>query len=365
MTTPLHDLVELGQSVWLDSISRDMLRSGELTRLIEERAVVGVTSNPTIFAQALASGSAYDDDVRGLADEGLDDRAIFEHLAVADIQNACDVLRPVYDRTAGVDGRVSIEVEPDLAHDAAATLDRARELWRLVDRPNALIKVPATAECVPVLEELLVHGVDVNVTLLFSVDVYRDVMERYLCALERRDAAGEPLTIASVASFFVSRVDTAVDRELEARAADAALRGRTAVANAALAWHAFEEMFGGGRFATLAARGARPQRPLWASTGTKDPDYSDILYVQELIVPGTVNTMPLATLRAFADHGEARRTIGSADAARALVADLSALGIDLDAVTERLRIEGVAAFQASFDELLGTISAKRAALSPA
>lgn len=365
MTSPLHDLVALGQSPWLDSITREWLDTGELGRMREELAITGVTSNPTIFAAALRS-SAYDAEIQSLAGEGLDDRAIFEKLAVADIQRACDAMRDVYDATAGADGMVSIEVEPDLAEDTDATLVRGRELWDAVDRPNLMIKVPATGAGLPAIEELLFDGINVNVTLLFSVGVYRDVMERYLRALERRADAGRSLEVASVASFFVSRVDTAVDSKLAGLAERGHhLLGKVAVANAHAAWAAYREIFEGPRFAGLVERGARPQRPLWASTGTKNPDYSDILYVQELIAPGTVNTMPLSTLRAFADHGEARVTIEDTAPALALLDELAELGIDLEGVTAQLRDEGVAAFQASFDELLAGIATKRGELSRA
>jgi transaldolase len=362
MSTPLHQLVELGQSVWLDSISRNMLQDGELDRLVRERAIVGVTSNPTIFAQALASSDAYDEDVAAMAAEGLDDRTIFERLAVADIQAACDALRPIWEKTDGVDGRVSIELEPDLADEIEPSTKRALQLWKLVDRPNVMIKVPATEAGLPVIEELTFHGVDVNVTLLFSVDVYRKVMDRYLTGLERRTAVGEPLAVTSVASFFVSRVDTAVDKQLdELGVAD--LHGKAAVANAAVAWDAYGEVFGSDRFRDLEAAGARPQRPLWASTGTKNAAYSDVLYVQELIVPGTVNTMPMATLEAFADHGESRTTIDDVD--RSVLDRLAEVGVDIAAVTEQLRTDGVASFQTSFDELLETIASKRRALASA
>jgi transaldolase len=311
MTSSLHQLNELGQSVWLDSISRDWLEDGELARMIEELAVVGVTSNPTIFAQALTS-STYDADIARFADEGADDRTIFERLAVEDIRRTCDLL-------------------------------------------------PATDAGLPAIEQILAEGINVNVTLLFAVSVYEAVMERYLRAMERRAEAGQSLDVASVASFFVSRVDTKVDALLDE--SQASLRGRAAVANAVAAWHAYQQVFTSERF--LALEGARPQRPLWASTGTKNPDYSDILYVQELIVPGTVNTMPLTTMRAFADHGTAKITIADTAPALAFLGELAAAGVDLGAVTEQLRAEGVASFQASFDELLAGIEAKRSALARA
>jgi transaldolase len=357
--TSLHQLNGLGQSVWLDSISRDWLDGGDLERMVDELGIVGVTSNPTIFAQALTS-STYDDEIRQLAGDGLDDRDIFERLAVADIQRACDVLAPVAKRTGGVDGKVSIELEPDLAHDPHTSIERGRHLWNAVDRDNLLIKVPATDEGLPVIEALLAEGIDVNVTLLFSVGVYRKVMDAYLRALEHRLREGLPLgDIHSVASFFVSRVDSKVDAALPD---GHELAGHIANDNAIAAWDAYNDVFTGPRWAALTQHGARPQRPLWASTGTKNPAYSDILYVQQLIAPGTVNTMPLKTLEAFADHGEARVTITDTAPSHARLARLADLGIDLDEVTGTLRAEGVASFQASFEELLETIGSRRAQL---
>lgn len=360
-TTSLHALNTLGQAVWLDSITRDWLHDGELQRMIDELGVVGVTSNPTIFAGALANSASYDSDIARFVADGLDDRTIFEKLEVEDLQGACDALTSVYESTKGLDGMVSIELEPDLANDTAASIARARHLWNEVNRPNILIKVPATDAGLPVIEELLYEGINVNVTLLFSVDVYRQVMKRYLTALERRQIDGKPLDVASVASFFVSRVDTAVDKLLDENGSDEALalRGKAAVANAVAAWAAYEEVFGSERFAPLRAGGARPQRPLWASTGTKNPSYSDILYIQDLIVAGTVNTMPLSTMQAFADHGEARTTITDTASAFELLDQLKNLGIDMDAVTEKLRVDGVQAFIDSFEELLAGIAAKR------
>lgn len=364
MSSPLHDLNALGQSVWLDSISRDMLQLGDLKRLLTERAVVGVTSNPTIFAQAISTSALYDADIAIGLEQGLNARTIFEHLEIRDIQGACDTLHDVYEQSEHLDGVVSIELEPDLAHDTGASLARARQLWQLVDRPNLMIKVPATEEGLPVIEELIYEGINVNVTLLFSVLVYRAVMERYLRALERRQTESLPLDVSSVASFFVSRVDTAVDPKLHEHGdASAHLVGRVAVGNAHLAFEAHQEVFDSDRFAALREEGARPQRPLWASTGTKNPSYSDILYVQELIAPGTVNTMPMATLDAFADHGEAVVTISDASWAHELLGQLSEFGVDLGDVTEQLRRDGVAAFQRSYDELLADIESKAAALS--
>ena len=365
--TEAHRLNELGQSVWLDSISRDMLQGGDLERMIDELGIVGVTSNPTIFAQALSGSDLYDDHIAEVAGSGADDRAVFERLAGDDIRDACDALRSVYERTDGVDGMVSIEIEPDLAHDTDASLERAHELWNLVDRPNLMIKVPATEEGLPVVEELIFAGINVNVTLLFAVAMHREVMERYLRGLERRAEAGLDLNVASVASFFVSRVDTAVDAELEriGSADAAALLGKVAVANAELAWDAYLSVFTSDRFLRLKAAGALPQRPLWASTGTKNPAYPDILYVQDLIVPGTVNTMPLKTLQAFIDHGEARVTIENTQPAHELVAKLADVGVDLDAITTRLRVEGVDSFVKSYEELLAGLADKRSQLASA
>jgi transaldolase len=358
----LHQLGTLGQSVWLDSISREWLDSGELERMIEELGITGVTSNPTIFEQALRHAS-YDAAIAELAHAGLADRDIFERLEVEDIRATCDLLSATWLHTKGADGMVSIELEPDLAHDTQASIERARHLWAAVDRPNLMVKVPATHEGIPVIEHLLDEGINVNVTLLFSVSVYRDVMEAYLRALEQRQARGEDLRVASVASFFVSRVDTTVDALLDEAGTGEDLRGRVAVANAIAAWEAYLETFTSQRFMTLQRAGARPQRPLWASTGTKNPSYSDILYVQELIAPGTVNTMPLTTMRAFADHGEARTTITDAACreARTVLGELRGTGVDLSAVTERLRTDGVAAFQASFDQLLASVASRRVA----
>lgn len=365
MTTPLHQLNELGQAVWLDSISRDWLDDGELERMLDRLAIVGVTSNPSIFAIALRSDT-YDDDIERFLNDGLDDRSIFERLAVDDIRRACDVLAAVHERTNGLDGLVSIELEPDLAHDADASVERARQLWAAVGRPNLLIKVPATEAGIPVIGQLVREGINVNVTLLFSVGVYRRVMEQYITALEQRLEAGESLDVASVASFFVSRVDTKVDPLLQVLGdAGVALCGKVAVANAVAAWAAYLEVFTSGRWMALQRAGARPQRPLWASTGTKNPSYSDVLYVQELIAPGTVNTMPLATLEAFADHGRAMLTVDDTASALTLLEKLAGLGIDLDAVTEQLRAEGVEAFEASYAELLERIGSKRAELSRA
>ena len=357
--SPLHALGTVGQSVWLDSITRDWLTSGELGDMVSELGITGVTSNPSIFAQALKSDS-YDAQIGELADQSA--RDIFTALAVDDIRDACDVLRPIWKKTGGVDGLVSIEIEPDLAHDTDASIVRGRELWSAIDRGNLLIKVPATAEGLPVIETLIADGINVNVTLLFSVAMYREVMQRYLAGLEHRHADGADLAVASVASFFVSRVDSAVDAQLPA---GSELRGKTAVANALAAWDAYLEVFTGDRFLALQRAGARPQRPLWASTGTKEAAYSDVLYVQELIAAGSVNTMPLSTMRAFADHGEARETVTEQARlkARGMLGELHEQGINLTAVTDRLLLDGVASFETSFEELLEGIEQKRVSLA--
>jgi transaldolase len=369
-TDPLARLTAAGQSVWLDYIRRGMLDDGELERMIRDASLRGVTSNPTIFEQAIGGSSDYDAALEDLGDGELSAGEIFEQLAVDDIRRAADLFRPVYDRSEGADGFVSLEVSPELADDTEATLDEARRLWQAVDRPNLMIKVPGTAAGVPAVEQLLLEGKNVNITLLFSLDDHARVMEAYLSSLERRAAEGLPVDrVASVASFFISRVDTAVDAQLEQRieaATDDAERerlrgllGRAAIANAKLAYRQFSEVFGGERFAKLREKGARVQRPLWASTSTKNPEYRDVIYVEELIGPDTVNTMPLATVEAFADHGVVARTIDQ-DVARA-ESDLRALaeaGIEMEAVTTALQTEGVEKFADSFRSLIDTVRQK-------
>lgn len=362
----LWALTELGQSVWLDYIRRGMLDNGELERMIEAQAIRGVTSNPAIFQQAIGKSDDYAAALAELAREGVTPLEAYERLAIADIQRAADLFRGIYDETGGRDGFVSLEVSPELASDTAGSLEEARRLWAAVDRPNLMVKIPGTVEGMPAIEEALVEGININVTLLFSIDGYEQIMETYLRALERRAAKGLPLDcIGSVASFFVSRVDTAVDALLEARAAELqgserdralALRGRAAVANAKLAYRRFREIFGGERFRALEAKGARVQRPLWASTSTKNPEYRDVIYVEELIGPDTVNTMPLQTVTAFADHGVVRRTVDQ-DLAKAEddLRQLADFGIDLSDVTHKLQVEGVEKFVIPFRDLLGTI----------
>ena len=371
---PLWALSALGQSVWLDYIRREILENGELERLIREHAVRGVTSNPAIFEQAITGSDDYDDALDELSAEGAEPLEAYERLAIQDIQAAADLFRGVYDESQGEDGYVSLEVSPELAHDSEATVHEARRLWHDVHRPNVMIKVPGTPECLPAIEQLLAEGINVNITLLFSLHGYERVMEAYVRALEQRIARGEPVDrIASVASFFVSRVDSAIDKRLEELIASSppedqqavrGLLGRAAIANAKLAYARFGEVFASERFERLRARGARVQRPLWASTSTKNPDYRDVVYVEELIGPHTVNTMPLATLEAFADHGVVRRSVDAdLDEARAQLAELARHGIDLDQVTEELQVEAVEKFVTPFRKLLQRIEEKLAEMA--
>jgi transaldolase len=369
-SNPLHELHALGQSVWLDYIRRGILDNGELEEMIRRYDLRGVTSNPSIFEQAIGESDDYDDAFDRLAGEGADGSRSYEALAVEDISRACDLFRGVYDESNGTDGFVSLEVSPELAHDTAGTVDEARRLWKAVGKPNLMIKVPGTDAGLPAIEQLLADGFNVNITLLFSVENHERVMEAYLRGLERRLEQGGALDrIGSVASFFVSRVDSAVDGQLEKiaeRASDDAakqralgLRGKAAIANAKLAYRRFQEIFSGDRWERLAAAGAHVQRPLWASTSTKNPEYRDVIYVEELIGAHTVNTMPLNTVEAFADHGVARSTVDQ-DVAQA-EADLAALaeaGIDMDAVTDQLQREGVEKFAKSFAGMLKVVDAK-------
>ena len=359
----LHQLSEHGVSVWIDSLSREMLETGELARLVEEDAVVGVTSNPTIFEKALATGEWYDEQLRAQLDQVDDTRAVFFALAVEDIKRACDLLRPVWDRTNGVDGFVSLEVDPDLAYERDATFEQARQLHELVERKNLFVKIPATLPGLGAIEDSIAAGRSINVTLIFSLERYAAVAEAYVRGLERLvEDGGDPTHVASVASFFVSRVDTEADRRL-AEVGREDLQGRLAIGNAKLAYQHYLEMFSGERWEALAAKGARPQRCLWASTSTKNPAYRDVLYVEELVGPDTVNTMPLETIAAFQDHGETRATLTEGvEEARALLEDLAAAGVDYDDVTETLEREGVQKFSDSFASLLSGIDAKRSAL---
>jgi transaldolase len=372
---PLHDLHPLGQSVWLDYIRRGMLGSGELEEMIRRYDLRGVTSNPSIFEQAIGDSDDYDEELSSLASDGADADRAFETVAVADIQRACDLFRPVYDAAGGHDGLVSLEVSPTLADDTEKTLEDARRLWKAVDRPNVMIKVPGTEAGIPAIETLLSEGINVNITLLFSLAGYERVMEAFLRGMERRAEAGQPLDrVASVASFFVSRVDSSVDAALDKIAEGGgekaekarSLKGRAAVANAKLAYARFQEIFSGERWERLAAKGAQVQRPLWASTSTKNPEYRDVIYVEELIGPHTVNTMPLNTVEAFADHGVAKRTVDQdVDRARADLAALRELGIDLDDVTEKLQVEGVEKFAKSFRQMLDVVGQKLARVAHA
>jgi transaldolase len=365
MTTRLHALRDAGTSPWLDYIDRTMLSNGELARRIRDDALMGMTSNPTIFEKALAEGTAYDAELAALP-ATLTPRECFERLATTDVQQACDAFAGVYADTAGVDGYVSLEVGPDLAHDAAGTIAEARQLWAAVNRPNLMIKVPGTEAGAEATRTLIADGINVNVTLLFSVDAHARVIAAYLDGLEARVAAGEAIDhVASVASFFVSRVDSSVDAAL-AKGGHAELQGRAAIANAKKAYALFAERFSGPRWDALVAKGARVQRPLWASTSTKNPAYRDVIYVEALIGPDTVNTLPPATLEAFRDHGETARTVDAdLDAATADLAALAGAGIDLDAVTAQLLAEGLASFAKSFETLLAGLEAKRAQLAHA
>ncbi|WP_328355545.1 transaldolase [Mycobacterium sp. NBC_00419] len=354
----LAALAAAGVSVWLDDLSRDRLRTGNLKELVDTRSVVGVTTNPSIFQAALSKGTAYDAQVAELAERGADVDATIRTVTTDDVREACDVLRPQWEASDGVDGRVSIEVDPRLARDADKTIAQAIELWKIVDRPNLLIKIPAMEEGLPAITAVLAEGISVNVTLIFSVERHRAVMDAYLAGLEAAREAGHDLnTIHSVASFFVSRVDTEIDARLEKIGSPEALalRGKAGVANARLAYAAYEEVFvGGKRFEPLAEAGAWVQRPLWASTGVKNPDYSDTLYVTELVAPNTVNTMPEKTIDAVADHGVVTgdTITGTAQAAQKVFDDLDAIGIDIRDVFLTLENEGVEKFEKSWQELL-------------
>jgi transaldolase len=363
----LHQLSELGQSVWIDYLSRDLLQSGELARMMREDAVVGVTSNPTIFQKAISSGTAYDEQLAELVEETDDPKEIFIRLASTDVGEACDLLRPVWDATSGGDGFVSIEVDPTLAYDTEATTAQATRLHAEIDRPNLFVKIPATKPGLPAIEDMIAKGKSINITLIFSLGRYVEVAEAYIRGLQRLSAAGGDLsTVASVASFFVSRVDTEADRRLEEIGGHDELAGKLAIANAKLAYRSFKELFAGERWEELAAKGARPQRCLWASTSTKNPAYRDVLYVEELIGPQTVDTMPEETIRAFQDHGEAELTLErNVDEARRVFERFAAAGIDYDDVTLTLEREGVEKFADSFAELLDGIRAAGAQLAAA
>jgi len=357
---------EYGQSIWIDFISRDALISGELARLVEA-GVLGLTSNPSIFEKAISSGKSYDADIAALVAEGKTTHEIYEGLALADIASAADLLRPVYEQTAGADGYVSLEVSPYLAHETAATITEAKRLFAALARPNVMIKIPGTPEGVPAIEEAIGLGINVNVTLLFAIGAYEAAAEAYISGLEALAQSGGDLSrVASVASFFVSRLDTAVDRQLEGHPRAAGLQGRAAIANTRLAYERFQGIFSGARWEALAAQGARVQRPLWASTSTKNPAYPDTLYVDALIGPHTVNTTPPQTLAAFMDHGRLAETVtADLEGARELMAALAAAGIDIDVVTADLLQDGVQAFSDAFDQLLAGLEKKAASLSAA
>jgi transaldolase len=361
--TSLHELAALGQSVWIDYLSRPFVQRGELSELAAD-GVVGVTSNPTIFQAAIAEGDSYDDQIRELIPTESEPKEIFLALARDDIRAACDVLRPAFDASSGQDGRVSLEVDPNLAHDTQATIEEAARLSALVDRPNLFVKIPATREGLPAIEETIAAGIAVNVTLIFSLERHREVAEAYLRGLRRLiDAGGDPSPVASVASFFVSRVDTEADRRLDEIGGYDELKGTLAIANAKLAYETYDEVFSGTDWDELAAKGATPQRCLWASTSTKNPAYRDVLYVEELIGPDTVNTMPRETVAAFIDHGRAERTLDrDIDGARRVFELFAEAGVDYDDVVETLEREGVEKFAKSFQALFSDLETKRDAL---
>jgi transaldolase len=351
----LHRLSAAGVSVWIDSLSRDWLQNGTLERMMEEDAVVGVTTNPTIFQKAISSGHAYDEQLREEAKEERDPKELFIRLAARDVQQACDLLRRVYDGGQGEDGYVSMEVDPRLAYDTEATTAEARRLHKLIDRPNLLVKIPATKPGLPAIEDMIAVGKSINVTLIFSLQRYTEVAEAYIRGLERLVASGgNPKPVASVASFFVSRVDTEADRRLDEIGGHDELKGKLAIANAKLAYQRCKEIFSGERWDYLASKGASPQRCLWASTSVKNPAYRDVMYVEELIGRDTVNTMPEETIRAFQDHGVVKPDSIEQDVERArrLIEQLAAVGVDYDDVTETLEREGVEKFEDSFRELL-------------
>jgi transaldolase len=371
----LKKLRELGQSVWYDYIRRDLYTSGRLERLIREDGLAGMTSNPTIFQKAIAETDLYDEDIRRFASEGEDTARIFERLAVEDVGRAADVFRPVHEQTGGIDGFVSIEVGPQLAHDTQASIAEARRLWKECDRGNVMVKIPGTREGVPAIRACLAEGININITLLFSVERYREVMEAFLSAMEKRVRAGQPVEkIRSVASFFVSRVDTNADKKLDAIAKDSSaspqlqrrareLRGKLGIANARVAYQAFEEIFGGSRFAALKAKGVQAQRPLWASTSTKDPAYPELYYVEALIAPDTVDTMPPETFEAYRQKGDPRvRIHDDLAGAHAVFRGLAEISIDEKQIFRELEDEGVKKFSDSFEALMKALAEKEKAM---
>jgi transaldolase len=361
----LHELAARGQSIWFDTLSRDLVHTGELKRMMEDDAVTGVTSNPTIFQKALSSGNAYDEDMKKLLTETDDPEQIFFSLALQDIRDACDVLKPAYDASNGVDGYVSMEVLPGLAYDTEGTFAQAQWISKEVSKPNLYVKIPATMAGLPAIEDSIAHGTSINITLIFSLDRYKAVAEAYLRGLERLIAGGgDPSKVASVASFFVSRVDTEADKRLEGHPE---LQGKLAVANAKLAYQHYLETFKGTRWDYLESKGATKQRCLWASTSTKNPAYSDVLYVEDLIGPETVNTMPLETIEAFQDHGKVPgdTVLEGIDEARDLLVQLEKVGVSYDDIVETIEAEGVQKFADSFDQIIEEVRAKRGALAAA
>jgi transaldolase len=366
-TTPLQRLSALGQSVWVDFLSRESIRSGDLQELIDAHAVVGATSNPTIFQKAMSAGDAYDEQIHELAAQGCDLAQTFWALAQRDVSDACDLFRGVWDGGQGRDGYVSIEVDPHLAYDTLATFREAMRLHEQIDKPNLLVKIPATKPGLGAIEDAIAQGRSINVTLIFSLRRYEEVAESYVRGLERLVAeGGDPAKVVSVASFFVSRIDTEADRRLEELDAPERLRGRLAIANARLAYEHYLQVFAGARWEYLQGKGATPQRVLWASTSTKNPAYKDTMYVEELIGPDTIDTMPEETIKAYEDHGSpAPRLRTGVPQARELFEELARVGVDYDDVTDTLEREGVEKFADSFDELLRTLQAKRESLAPA
>jgi transaldolase len=366
-TSRLHRLADHGQSVWIDFLSRDLLRSGDLERRMRDDAVVGVTSNPTIFQKAISAGDAYDEQLRAVLQDETDPKEIFLRLAERDVEDALDLLRPVWDGGGGRDGYVSMEVDPNLASDTPGTIDEAQRLHEAIDRPNLFVKIPATEPGLPAIEEMISRGRPINVTLIFSLQRYGEVAEAYIRGLERLvEGGGDPSKVASVASFFVSRVDTEADRRLDELGGHEELKGKLAIANAKLAYQRYKEIFSGGRWQALEAKGATPQRCLWASTSTKNPEYRDVMYVEELIGADTVNTMPEETIEAFQDHGEVASTLEqSIDEAKRVFEEFGRAGVDYDDVTATLEREGVEKFSDSFSELLDGIRAKSGELATA
>ena len=364
--TRLHELAKLGQSVWIDSLSRSWLKSGDLARWMEDDVLTGVTSNPTIFQKALSEGDWYDDQLREVLTEEDDLKEVFLQLAIADIEEACDLFRSVWDGGDGKDGYVSMEVDPNFAYDTPATIEEAARFHDWVERPNLYVKIPATTPGLPAIEEMIARGRNINVTLIFSLERHKEVAEAYIRGLERlAEAGGDLATVGSVASYFVSRVDTEADPRLD-EAGHSELKGKLAVANAKLAYQNYKEIFSGDRWDVLADKGATPQWCLWASTSTKNPEYRDVLYVEDLIGPGTVNTMPRETIEAFQDHGEVALTLDDGiDEAKQVFEQVAAAGVDYDDVTDTLEREGVQKFIDSLTQLLDGIAAKRGELAPA